>query len=187
MVTREQWLTEAIEDLRDGLFKQCGASIPNVRVSVGFPGGSRGSAKKAIGQYWHAHAIEDGIPQIFISPVLCDSQDVLGTLVHELVHACTPGAGHKGPFKTLALKVGLRGKMTATTESDELKAHLDELAKKLGPYPHGKINLDSRKKQTTRMGKCACEICGYTVRVSRKWLDMGAPICPVDGVEMNQE
>ncbi len=35
-------------------------------------------------------------------------------------------------------------------------------------------------KQSTRMHKCQCETCGYTARVSAKWLkDAGGPICPV--------
>lgn len=34
------------------------------------------------------------------------------------------------------------------------------------------------KKQTTRMLKCWCEKCGYTTRVSGKWLvEAGAPYC----------
>jgi hypothetical protein len=42
-----------------------------------------------------------------------------------------------------------------------------------------------RKKRTTRLLKCECEACGYTARVTRKWVDeAGAPICPVDQIEM---
>lgn len=40
------------------------------------------------------------------------------------------------------------------------------------------------KKQTTRMLKCTCrdEACGYTARITRKWIDeLGAPICPAPG------
>ena len=35
----------------------------------------------------------------------------------------------------------------------------------------------------SRMFKCTChhEDCGYTVRTTRKWLDVGAPICPIPG------
>ena len=34
-------------------------------------------------------------------------------------------------------------------------------------------------KQTTRMLKCECPACGYTVRTTRKWLDIAVPTCPV--------
>lgn len=38
------------------------------------------------------------------------------------------------------------------------------------------------KKQKTRMLKCECAECGYTVRTARKWLEQaGAPLCPIEG------
>lgn len=37
------------------------------------------------------------------------------------------------------------------------------------------------KKQTTRLIKCVCGECGYTVRTTQKWLDVGAPHCPEHG------
>lgn len=36
-------------------------------------------------------------------------------------------------------------------------------------------------KQTTRLKKCECEECGYTVRVTQKWLEVGPPHCPEHG------
>lgn len=38
-------------------------------------------------------------------------------------------------------------------------------------------------KQTTRLKKCECkaEGCGYTVRVTQKWLEVGPPHCPLHG------
>jgi hypothetical protein len=180
--TREAYLLAATEKLRTGLFLEHGVNIPEVRVSVGFPGG--GSARKRIGEYWHASAIKDGIPQIFISPVLNDAIDALDVLVHELVHACTPGAGHKKPFKDLGLKVGLVGKPKSMGAGPDLKVRLNAMVSELGPYPHAGINLQDRKKQTTRLNKCECQSCGYTVRVTQKWLEIGAPICPCNGESM---
>ena len=38
------------------------------------------------------------------------------------------------------------------------------------------------KKQSSRLLKAECESCGYTVRVTRKWVDqVGAPHCPTHG------
>jgi hypothetical protein len=31
---------------------------------------------------------------------------------------------------------------------------------------------------TTRLLRVACLQCGYTVRVTRKWLAIGSPLCP---------
>lgn len=182
-MTREQWLLKATDALRCGLFKQHGATIPEVKVSVGFPGG--GAARTRIGEYWHSSACNDNVAQIFISPVLECPIRALDVLVHELVHACTPGAGHKGAFKRLALAVGLTGKMKSTVAGPELEKCLNALATELGPYPHAGINLSERKKQSTRLGKVECADCGYTARVTAKWIESsGAPICPCNGNAM---
>jgi hypothetical protein len=34
------------------------------------------------------------------------------------------------------------------------------------------------------MIKCFCSMCGYTVRVSARWLDVAPPICPTDHAYM---
>lgn len=39
----------------------------------------------------------------------------------------------------------------------------------------------------SRMLRCHCERCGYTARVTRKWLDIGAPICPTDQIAMTPD
>lgn len=38
-----------------------------------------------------------------------------------------------------------------------------------------------RKKQRARLLKAVCGRCGYTVRVTRKWIDVGPPPCPAHG------
>lgn len=37
------------------------------------------------------------------------------------------------------------------------------------------------KKQTSRLLKACCTDCGYTVRVTAKWLEVGKPHCPLHG------
>jgi hypothetical protein len=71
--------------------------------------------------------------------------------------------------------------MTATTAGPELRVTLAEHIASIGPYPHGRLNASDRpgKKQTTRMLKAACAVTGYTVRLTKKWIDdEGAPLCP---------
>lgn len=181
--TREAWLERAVDKFRDGLFREQGAEIPSVRVSVGFPSRS----KTAIGQCWRAEAASDKRPQVFVSPIIDDGSRALDVLVHELVHAVLPDAKHGAEFKRLATAVGLEGKMTATTASDRLKIRLNAVVAEIGPYPHAALNpgLSGVKKQGTRLNKAVCDACGYTVRVTRKWLDdVGAPICPCSGEAM---
>jgi hypothetical protein len=121
---------------------------------------------------------------LFVSPMLTEAGRILDTLAHELVHA-TVGtkAGHGKPFKHCALKIGLVGPMRSTTAGPDFVAWAEALIARIGPYPAG--FLTDTPKQGTRMLKCECSKCGYTARVSRKWLDLaGPPLCPADKVQL---
>lgn len=190
---REQWLEAAVA-LMVPLFAEKGYTVPKVRVSCGWPS-SRGLSKKGgshcIGECWCSSAAEDKLAQIFISPRLKDEvgkQDVLATLLHELIHATVGNkAKHGKVFKDCAVKMGLEGKMTATTAGQALCDVFSGWMGKLGDYPHARLNPNDRptKKQTTRMIACECGECGYKVRVSRKWLlEPGAPVCPCNKKSM---
>lgn len=185
--TREEWLVAATAALAP-LFEELGETLPTVRVSVGWPGGS-GRKNSVIGQCWKTTASSDKVAQLFISPVLDDAARVLDVLAHELIHAIDDNeSGHKGRFAKIAKALGLTGKMTATVAGDELKAKLDAIAADLGAYPHAAIvPADSGvKKQSTRMMKVECsEGSGYKVRMTRQWLaEYGAPSCPCHGEVM---
>lgn len=168
--TREEWLTEAV-NLLDDLLPDTITRSP-FRVSVGFPVGTRTSnGGKAIGQCHYAAA--DGIPQLFIHPELTDPIRVLDVLLHERIHAVLPvGTGHGRLFAQVATAAGLAGKPTATVASDDLKPILSAIAEVLGEYPHGRLTHEQArgKKQTTRMIKCECEVCGFIFRTTLKWL-----------------
>ena len=166
-MNREKYLNEAMGILKP-LFLSHGHSIPdNIRISCGFARGSR----KAIGQCFNEKLSKDSTIEIFICPTQSDTNRVCDILAHELIHACYPLEGHKGNFRKCALDIGLTGKMTATVASDKLNTWIDSNIKsKLGEYPHATVS-DSKKKQSTRLIKVACDSCGYTVRISRKWLD----------------
>lgn len=180
MTTREEWLTAAVEALSP-IFHEIGERVPPVRVSVGWPGG-RSKKATTIGQCWKSIASADGVPQLFISPVLDDGTRVLDVLVHELIHAIDDcESGHKGRFVAIARRVGLEAPWTATTAGPALAETLAGVSAELGEYPHAALTpaLAGIKKQTTRMLKLECPTSGYVVRTTRKWLDeWGAPICP---------
>lgn len=180
MNTREEWLGSALAIIRLYLRDTADVIIPDAtRVSCGFPGG--GSARKRIGECWPDSASADASTEIFISPILSDANTVLATLLHEAIHAAVGcAAGHKGPFKRVALAAGLEGKMTSTNASAALiETVFPKWLAALGTYPHGALSLLGRKKQSTRLIKCACSKCGYTVRTTQKWIDAsGAPYCP---------
>lgn len=189
-ITREQWLNKALVLIRKHIAHNAEAIVPDaVRVSVSFPGGRR-SKKHTIGQCWSSAASKDKVFEIFISPTIDKAPEVLATLIHEAVHA-TVGlkAGHKAPFKKVAVAAGLDGKMTATFAGRVLRDVLDGWSAKLGPYPHGaldpsKADTSGPKKQSTRLVKCECTECGYVVRTTQKWLATGEPLCPCNSEPM---
>jgi hypothetical protein len=189
--TREEWLNAAIAHYRPAFAAQ-GFPLPDkVRVTCGFPGIralATGSSNHRIGECWSSQASADGTVEIMISPVVSEPMRVLDILVHECCHAGAGNeCGHKGNFKKLAKAMGLVGKMTATEGGDAFKRDAAPILDELGAYPHAALDARvGRKKQTTRMLKCECAECGYTVRISQKWLDdVGAPHCPDHG-EMAQ-
>jgi hypothetical protein len=178
--TREAWLTAVMAHFKPD-FAAHGYPLPErLRVTCGWP--SKGALAKArvVGQCWYASASADGTVEISISPYLADPVAVGETLLHELDHAAVgPGYGHKGPFKTLALKLGLEGPMQSTRPGKELTARLNVLVQKLGDYPHARLNAQQIKKQGTRLLKAKCVRCGYTVRITKKWIEeVGLPVCP---------
>lgn len=182
METREKWLLQATDILRVRHFRPVGYEVPEkVRVSVGFPKGGRAGGSHTIGQCWDARVSGDGHNEIFIHPELADPGRVMDVLTHELVHAAVGlEAGHKKVFKTCAIKVGLIGKMTATVASPELHQQLQNYLKRLPPYPHAAMVIgggEGRPKQSTRLLKGLCPACGYTIRLTAKWADLGLPTC----------
>ncbi|MDM4718431.1 SprT-like domain-containing protein [Micromonospora sp. WMMA1363] len=118
-------------------------------------------------------------------------------------------SGHKAAFAEAATRLGFEGPMTATPAGMGLTVELMTMAETLGEYPHGALEVPARvpsttpvptgaaggsstggklhsgpAKQGTRMIKvvcntpdCPCE--GYTVRTTSKWLEVGAPKCPM--------
>ena len=184
-MNRESWLEAAVEELH-ALFD---FELPQVRVSPGFPSrGGTSPKKRVLGECWKPHTAEDGISQIYLNPMMDDPIQILGTLVHELIHAWDKGEHkHSGPFVETARAVGLTGPWTATSVGPELAESLAGISATLGQYPHSKLTPDlAHKPQSTRMLKLVCKDCGYVVRTTQKWLDKGMPSCP-EGNEMEVE
>lgn len=210
MKNRETWLHEVAESLRP-VFTSLGYTLPPFRIAVGFT--SKGESGARIGECWSDRSSADGHHEIFISPILSQPLDVAATLAHELVHAAVGiEAGHGKVFRKCALAIGLTGKMTATEAGDGFKAWWEPVAEAVGALPHARLYVQGTtapgkgggddgeegepdmvssgpKKQTTRLLKAICphEECGYTVRVTRKWAEQAAPVCPVHMIPMTVE
>lgn len=187
-MNREAWLNALARELRP-LFAENGKPIPdNVRITCGWPSkGALARKSQRIGEAWDNAHSADLHAEIFISPILADTMRVADVLAHELVHVAVGNkAGHKGPFRQLALAIGLEGKMTATVGGEAFKQRVEPMLRALGDYPHAVLTGTApHKKQTTRLLKVQCAECGYIARVTRQWLEQaGAPICPVHGEAM---
>ncbi len=179
---REVWLAAAVTKLRP-FFSSHGFEISDaLRVSCGWPSvGGTAPGKRRIGEAWSSTSSRDKHFEIFISPALDKPAEVLAVLVHELVHVAVGlECGHKGRFPMYARSVGLEGRMTATYPSDPLRERLNDLAGKLGKYPHGSLDgmTNGRKKQKARLIRASCLTCTYTIRAAMTWLLIAVPTCP---------
>lgn len=173
--TREEWLRAASNIISERLKLK---PKSNLRVTCGWPiKGARSG--KTLGECYDTAVSADGSVELVVTMRLKDPIEVLAVLVHELIHAKLPfEAGHKALFKEEMDRVGLVGKATATKAGEKLTTDLALWASELGDYPHATLDLSKVKKQTTRMVKIECVDCGYTLRTTRKWIEVGVPSCP---------
>ena len=82
--TRDTGLESAVLEITP-IFTKSGYTTPLCGVSCGFT--ITGERSGHIDQCWSKKSSTDGINQIFISPALEDTIEVLFTLIPELVHA----------------------------------------------------------------------------------------------------
>ena len=171
-MNREQWLTEAAQRINGAVFMPHGKKAVDFRVSVGFPpkGGKPNQRGKAvIGVCFNPALSAGNITEIFISPLLETAFEAIDTLGHEMVHAIVgTECGHKGPFKRLALAIGLNnGKMTEASAGPELTERLNAILAEMPPYPHSKLTPQSTSKQGTRLIKVICTECDNVARQAK--------------------
>lgn len=180
LTTREAWLTHFTEEYLWPRIEAVGGHRPQkYRVSVGFPKGRRGSKGHSIGQCWSQEVSADRTCEIFVSPEL-DAAQAVAVLAHETIHASVGvQCGHRAPFKKLALAIGLSGPMRATVPTAGFEETIRAWIAAESVYPHAPLSAaTSPNKPGSRLLKARCEACGYTVRVTRQWLDIASPICP---------
>lgn len=174
-VNREAWLRAVYAAIRKDLLPEAPESVA---VTWGFP--SRGATRqrrRTLGECWSGGAKTcEGERAILVSPVHTEGLAVADTLAHEMVHAALPpGTGHKGAFVTLMKRIGLEGKPTSTVAGEALKAKLQIIIDRVGPWPKGHL-VPSAPKDRNRQMKAECD-CGRILRVSRKTYSEGEILC----------
>lgn len=152
--------------------------------------------RNALGWFWAGRwkHQKNSVHEINLSAEHLASCNQGELLIHELAHAenhtlgihdCS-GKAHNKHFKTMAERLGLlvkpRDKRYGYGFTDLDKPASDFLAKvkfntsvfDLARFSEGTLAT----KVGSRLLKAECPDCGYTIRVTRKWADVGMPKCP---------
>jgi hypothetical protein len=193
--TREQWLLTVATIINDELFQPniAGYSPPLSTYSMTAPNTPTVKGGRILGECWSRAASADGSNAIFITAALdeSDSQKIVETLIHEMVHAFDDNKhGHGATFAALCRLVGLQGgktprsenSYTATTATPKLQEHIQEILETVGQIPHAALTpaLNGKKKQKNRQLKVECDECEFSFRTSQKNIDLltVASCCP---------
>lgn len=152
--------------------------------------------KNALGWFGANHwknGKPDALHEINLSAEHLKSHNMGETLLHELAHAenkqlgildCS-GRRHNKKFKAMAERLGLLVKdadpqvgFGYTDLAAGGEAFLKKCSFKRELFALCRLESGPRKKVGSRLIKCECPSCSYTVRVTRKWLAVGNPTCP---------
>lgn len=189
--TREDWLTAAVGELKP-FFLLNGVSISDkIRVSCALPSNAKRTNFKSVGECFPNTNSADAHFEIFISPVLADPIKVFETLIAMLCHTANGALNHGKPYQKIAdamllLPNGTQSaRYKSVTHGDAFVQAYKQIIESLGAYVHAELSASVGKKQSTRMLKCLCPSCGYTVRLTSKWAykngNLNLPICPNEG------
>lgn len=155
--------------------------------------------RNALGWFWNSRwkQNKEVRHEINLSAEYLKEHNMGETLLHELAHAENHALGiadtdksgrrHNKKFKSMAEKLGLTVEKSGslgfayTDLGEEAKSFLCKINFNRTVFELCRITESKGNKQGTRLLKCECPECGYTVRVTQKWLDIGNPICPEHG------
>lgn len=201
-ITREEWLHLARAELEPE-FTRIGFPLPsNIRLSVGFP---TGSITKRVAQAFHFTRSKDGHYELFHSPVLPDTEEMIHALAHELTHiAAGFECGHTKGFRVCMEALGYTRPMRSSPAGPAARKRAAAIIDKIGEIPHAQLVVtpDSRMRPEPdadpgnqgdedeydgpadtrpirdkggRLIKCVCRVCGYPAHTTRVWISKSGP------------
>lgn len=202
-------LIEESNRLLDEAIKHFGLTVSRENIVVTIQSKGR---KNALGWFWcnrwkgrhDADTLKgeakEVLHEINLSAEHLHEHNMGETLIHELAHAenhhCDiadtdkTGRRHNKKFKAMAEKLGLEveksgslgwafTKLTPVSEKFLADIKFDRSLFELSRITPGTKGT----KPGSRLLKCECPDCGYVVRTTQKWLDIGTPTCAC-GTEM---
>lgn len=134
---RQAWLVRAVAPLREFARSQ-GLILPDrLAVRVGRPQLIDGVPAR--GECWPTASAPEAIPTVVVSDLLREPIEILGVLLHELIHTADDCASQHGTwFQTWSEHFGLLNS-PATIVGPGLKWRLRRLAWSIGPYPDSNV------------------------------------------------
>lgn len=196
---REAWLTETarmiypVIDAVAQSFAKDYRPVPfdDFAFACSITSGGSTQMRKVAGEIHYAEGTGNGKHEVRIAPSQDDSVQVLGVVIHEMIHAFAIGDGHRGDFARIARFIGLKGKMTATyvekdaEKGDRLRCVVDSIIKIVGEYPHQKVRAPvprGKRGIGSRMLKIVCTECDLVMRASSMQAEkIDRCDCPVPG------
>jgi len=154
------------------------------------------SRSRAVG-WFYANSWRNGqkepIHEINLTAETLKEDDVAHTLLHELAHAenkkrgiqdCSESQNHNKHFRLMAETLGLRVEdrdkrlgYGITHLGPRAEAFLKKLSFKRQLLVIARLPSSKEAKPGSRLVKLECK-CGYTVRTTQHWIDVGLPSCP---------
>ena len=139
--TREDWLRQLALAMQSRVETACDTALPDFRITCGFPshGALLGNKRRVRGQCWCPSQSRDGTTEIIVSIVEDNPEEIAEIVVHEMIHACLPKAGHTKPFQRAAKALGFVAPFTSSNPTEEFWNWAKPMVKKMGAYPHAQL------------------------------------------------
>ena len=206
VVTHEDYLV-AVTAAVCGQYPATAAALSEVRLVFGT--GPRRRALDPLHRVWNGGEAVEPLPLVEIAAIgALRPAETCHVVLHELAHVLAPGFGHGKEWRYAARQVGLLrprarpdvGELADWSAiSPAIRPALQAIPEPTERAPaeyfadwhrqgcsagYGSRGGTSRGEGSgSRYLKAVCEHpgCGYQVRLTRRWLALGAPLCPVPG------